>query len=179
MKKSTTTTDTVQMHPSRILAIATHERELMLCILGFVVLTILDAAIMPVLVQVASGVAGGELADLLENTVPFVGYFQVASLVATLIITLALLSKANEHMHVLTGLLVAVLILVPILHDVLLPIPILIIWAIDRDARRKLKEHGVTVGMMGADLGRLRARLDEPALADVDIEPPASPRERS
>ena len=73
----------------------------------------------------------------------------------------------------------AVLILVPILYDVLLPIPILITWAIDRDARRKLNKHGVTVGMIGADLGRPRARLGEPTLSDEVIAPRASPRERS
>ena len=60
-------------------------------------------AIPPIPVQVVSRVARGKHADLLENIVPFVGYFQIASLIATLIITVALLSKANEHMHVLTA----------------------------------------------------------------------------
>ena len=45
MKSSPTTRDTIEIPPRRILAIATHERELMLCVLGVVVLLILPFSI--------------------------------------------------------------------------------------------------------------------------------------
>ena len=172
MKKSATTPDTIEIPLRRLLAIATHERELMICVLGVVVLLVLHTGLLLLsTLAVLQGEPASTLADLLTNTLPFVGYAHLVSLVATWIITLALLSKVHERMHFLTGVLVAGLMLTPILHIVFLPIPIAIIWAIDRAARIKLKANGVMVGMMGADLGTLRKQLSEQELDEEDITP--------
>ena len=172
MKSSPTTQDTIEIPPRRILAIATHERELMLCVLGVVVLLILHTGLLLLsTLAVLQGEPASALADLLTNSLPFVGYAHLVSLVATWIISLALLSRVHERMHVLMGVLVAVLMLTPILHILLLPIPIAIIWAIDRAARIKLKANGVMVGMMGADLGELRKRLAEQELQEAELTP--------
>ena len=172
MKKSATTPDTIEIPLRRLLAIATHERELMICVLGVVVLPILHSGLLLVLTfTLSQGEPAAALTDLLTNTVPFVGYAHLVSLVATWIITLALLSKVDERMRFLMGFLVAVLMLTPLLHIVFLPSPIAFIWAIDRAARTKLKANGVMVGMMGADLGTLRKRLAEQELDEEDITP--------
>ena len=172
MKKSATIPDPPQMPLRRILAIATHERELMICVLGVVVLPILHSGLLLLLTfTLSQGEPAAALTDLLTNTLPFVGYAHLVSLVATWIITLALLSKVDERMHFLMGFLMAVLMLTPILSIVFFPIPIAIIWAIDRAARIKLKANGVTVGMMGADLGTLRKQLAEQELDEEDITP--------
>jgi uncharacterized membrane protein len=166
MKKSATTPDTIEIPLRRLLAIATQERGLMICVFGVVILSTL-------LFYVSSMIQAGPQrpAELLTYTVPFVGFFMLVSLAATWIATLALLSKVNERMDFMTGLLVAVLMLTPLLHIVFLPSPIAFIWAIDRAARTKLKANGVMVGMMGADLGTLRKRLAEQELDEEDITP--------
>ena len=166
MKKSATTPDTIEIPLRRLLAIATHERELMICVIGVVVLNTLTF-------YGSSLVQAGpwHIAELLKYTMPFVGYFMLVSLVATWIVSLALLSKVHERMHFLTGVLVAGLMLMPLLHIIFLPIPIALIWVIDRDARIKLKANGVTAGMMGADLGTLRKQLAEQELDVEDITP--------
>lgn len=172
MKPAAANQDTIEIPPRRILAIATHERELMLCVLGVVVLLILHAGLLLLsTLAILQGKPASAFADLLTNTLPFVGYAHLVGLVATWIISLALLSKVRERMHFLTGVLVAVLMLTPILHILFFPIPIAIIWAIDQAARIKLKANGVTVGIMGAGLGKLRRRLAERTLDEVDITP--------
>ena len=167
MKTSATNPDTIEIPLRRLLAIATHERGLMICVFGVVILNTLSF-------YVSSMIQAGPQrpAELLTYTVPFVGFFLLVSLAATWIATLALLSKVNERMDFMTGLLVAVLMLTPLLHIVFLPSPIAFIWAIDRAARIKLKANGVMVGMMGADLGTLRKRLAEQELDEEDITPP-------
>ncbi len=158
--ESANTPDTIELPPHRILAIAKHERELMICILGVVVLIILNTGLLSLATHaIFQGESATAVADLLTNTLVLVGYAQLASLVATWVVTLALLSKVDERAPFLLGVLVAVLMLAPMLHIVLLPIPIAIIWAIDRAARLKLKAHGATLGLMGADLNTLNKRL--------------------
>ena len=167
MKKSATTPDTIEIPLRRLLAIATHERGLMICVFGVVVLSTLFFYVSSVIQAGPRAPAG-----LLTWTVPFIGFFLLVSLAATWIATLALLSKvskADVRMDFMTGVLVAGLMLMPLLHIIFLPIPIAIIWAIDRDVRIKLKANGVTAGMMGADLGTLRKQLAEQELDEEDI----------
>ena len=132
----------------------------MICVLGVVVLFILNSGLLSLATYaIARGESATTVADLLTNTLVFAGFAQLASLAATWIITLAVLSKVHERAPFALGVLVAVLMLTPILHIVFLPIPIAIIWAIDRDARLKLKAHGATLGLLGADLVMLKKQL--------------------
>ena len=149
-----------QITPDRIVEIAAHQKLLMYCVLVVVLLSILGPGLRGLVPATPSSEAPFESArQILENALHFLGFFQLAGLFATWVAALALLSQADRRLNLLAGTVVGLLLLTPLLNAAFLPIPLAILWAIDRDARRRLREHGVPVGLMGADVGALRRRL--------------------
>ena len=132
----------------RIASIAANHRLLMFFVLALAILGILVS--LDALLWQGSSTAPADdpsTVNLLKEVGANWGQIARAILfgvfIGTWVMALGLLQEVRPDIGFLYGCLVAVLLLIP-------PFNLAILWSIDRDARKILREEGVDVGLMGA-----------------------------